>query len=302
MTATIAHPEHRLRALGLRLFGMTCLSTMLALVKLASESGIKLGEIMFWRQAVAVPIAIAWAILGSGIASLGTRRLGAHAGRSVLGLTGMVFNFGAVLLLPLAEATAINFTVPIFATILSALLLKENVGWHRWGAVIAGFAGVLILVQPGGSHVPASGAAVGLTAAVMIALISLQVRDLGRTEAPLTTVFWFSLFSAIVLGLLLPLFYMPHDARGWALLLSIGTLGAIGQVALTGSLKLAPVSVVVGMDYIGIIWATLFGWLLWDQLPTAATWIGAPVIIGSGLYIAWREHRRSIERAKDIAL
>lgn len=298
--ATTDKPERRLLGLGLRLLAISLLAVMVALIKLASESGVKLAEIMFWRQSVAVPIILAWAALGPGLASLRTKRIGAHATRSAMGLTGMVFNFGAVILLPLAEATTINFTVPIFATILSALVLKERVGRHRWAAVLAGFAGVLILVQPGGTHFPLAGAAVGLTAAVMIAIISLQLRDMGRTEAPVTTVFWFSLFSTVVLGCALPFFITSHDAREWGLLIAIGSLGAVGQVALTASLKHAPVSVVVGMDYIGLVWATFFGWLFWNQLPVAATWVGAPIIIASGLYIAWREHRLSIERSKEV--
>lgn len=292
--------ENRLRALGLRLFGVSCLAIMTVMIKLASDSGVKLPEIMFWRQGLAVPVVVAAVLYGPGLESLRTRRFGAHLARSAMGLTSMAFNFGAIILLPLAEQTTLGFAVPIFATILSVLILKEQVGRHRWAAVAAGFLGVLIVVQPGGNHIPPLGAAVGLTSALMISFTSLQIRDMGRTEAAATTVFWFSSLSVLPLGVLLPFFITPHDLKQWLLLSAIGVLGGIGQLGLTGALRLAPVSTVLGMDYIALVWSALAGWLIWNHVPGATTWIGASIIIGSGLYIALREHRLSIDRTKEI--
>lgn len=273
---------------------------MAVLVKLASDAGIHLAEIMFWRQSLAVPVVLAWVIAGPGFASLATRRFGAHVTRSALGLTSMAFYMGSITLLPLAEATTLGFTTPIFATILAAIILREKVGGHRIAAVIAGFIGVLIIVQPGQTHIPPSGAAVGLIAAVMVAITSLQIRDMGRTEGAATTVFWFSALSSIPMGLLLPFFMTTHNSYEWALLAGIGTLGGIGQIGLTAALRLAPVSTVIGMDYVSLLWSSLFGWLIWHYVPGTATWIGAPIIIMSGLYIAWREHRLSIARETEI--
>jgi drug/metabolite transporter (DMT)-like permease len=301
-------------ALGIRLVAASCFAAMAMLVKLASESGVRLPELMFWRQAGAIPVVVVWVLFGAGLASLKTARFWAHARRSILGSTGMIFTFGSVILLPLAEATTISFTVPIFATILSALILKEKVGIHRWSAVIIGFVGVLIVVQPGGGELPLKGAAVGIVAALMVATISLLLRDLGRTESPPTTTFWFSFTSAIMIGVLhfLPLpgaagaalawNETPHTVHQWLLLAGVGLTGGIGQMALTASLKYAPVSTVVGMDYAALIWSTLYGWLIWAALPGPWTWIGAPVIVASGLYIAWREYRLNVERVKEIAV
>jgi drug/metabolite transporter (DMT)-like permease len=300
------HADRRLFALGLRLLAVLALSTMAMLVKLGSESGIRLPEMMFWRQAVAVPVVLIWVLARSGLATLGTDRIFAHLRRSVVSTAGMVFTFGAIVLLPLAEAATMSFTVPIFATILSALLLKERVGVHRWGAVLAGFVGVLIVVQPGGGAMPRDGMLVGLVAALMVAIISLHLRDLGRTEGAPTTAFWFSLFSAMITGTL-HLANLPgpvgaalhwgagaHSPHQWLLLVMMGLFGGIGQMALSASLRYAPVSTVVGMDYTALIWSTLFGWLIWSVLPGPATWLGAPIIIASGLYIAWREHRLAL--------
>lgn len=287
-------------ALGLRLFGVSCLALMTVLVKLASDAGVHLAEIMFWRQSLALPVVLMWVVAGPGLASLATKRFGAHVTRSTLGLISMAFYMGSITLLPLAEATTLGFTTPIFATILAAIILREKVRKHRITAVIAGFIGVLVIVQPGGTHIPATGAAVGLIAAVMVAITSLQIRDMGRTEAAPTTVFWFSALSIIPMGLLLPFFITPHDGYEWALLAGIGTLGGIGQIGLTAALRLAPVSTVIGMDYISLLWSSLFGWLIWNYIPGPATWIGAAIIIMSGLYIAWREHHLSIARETEI--
>jgi len=293
MPAAAPRAERRLYALGLRLLAVACLSTMGALIKLASTRGVHLVETLFFRQLFSVPVVLLWAAMGPGLASLRTIRIRAHMTRTLFGVTGMVFNFGAVLLMPLAEATTLQFTVPIFATILSALILKEVAGIHRWSAVILGFIGVLIVVQPGNGHFPLYAGAVGLMAAFMVAAISIQLRELGRTETAPTTVFWFSLLSVPLLGLVYPFFARNHDPLTWGLLAGIGLVGGLGQMALTAALRWAPVSVVVPMDYSSLVWATLYGWLLFDAWPGTSTWFGAPLVIASGLYIVWREARLS---------
>ncbi len=289
-------------ALGLRLFAISMLAIMTVLLKLAGDRGASLAELMFWRQGAAVPVLLLWVWLGPGLASLATKRAKDHARRSCIGLLCMLLNFWSITMLPLAEATTIGFTAPIFATILSVVLLNERVGWHRTGAVLAGFAGVLIMVQPGsGASIPLGGAAAGLGAALLVGFIGIQLRDLGKTEAPLTTAFWFSLLSMAPLGIAYAFYARPHDPLTWTLLIGMGPLGAFGQVALTASLRFAPVSTVVAMDYVSLLWSVLFGWLIWNHAPSPATWIGAPLIIASGLYIAWREHRLQIARAPEIA-
>ena len=286
-----AQTDRVLTGLALRLFAIACLSTMSALIKLAETRGAGLVETMFHRQLWAVPLVTAWIAAGPGLGSIRTGRFGAHVSRTAVGLTGMVFTFGAVLLLPLAEATTLQFTVPIFATILGALILKEPTGWHRWGAVIIGFLGVLIVAQPGSGHFPFYGAVVGLLAALFVAIVAILLRQIGKTESAGTTVFWFSALSVPPLGALYIFQLKAHDPLTWAILVAIGLIGGVGQLALTAALRFAPVSVVVPMDYSGLVWATLYGWLLFGVLPTPYTWAGAPIIIASGLYIVYRERR-----------
>ena len=279
-----------LYALGLRLLAVVLLSTLVMVVKVTAETGVALPEILFWRQLIPGLLILAWVAARGQWSRLRTRRLPDHARRAMLGMTGMFFTFGAPLLLPLAVATTFGFTTPVFAVILSALLLNERVGPVRWLAVLLGFAGIIIITQPGHAIIPPLGAAVGLGAGLMVALISIQVRDLGRTEESLSIVFWFAAFSTPVLALGLPFFATWHSPWQWFLLAAGGVLGLAGQLLLTAALRYGQVASVSVMDYSALVWATLFGWLIWDELPPSSLWLGAPLIIVAGAVIAWREH------------
>ena len=290
--------QRPLLALLIRLGAALVLSVMLVFVKLVTESGVSLTETLFWRQLPTVPILLLWFASRRQLAALASPRIKLHAGRAMTGLVGMFLNFGAVTLLPLAEATTFNFTAAIWAVLLSALVLHERVGPWRWGAVLLGFAGVLVIARPGSGDIPLFGAAVALGAAFMIAVISIQIRDLSRTEHPLTIVFWFAAFSVVPLGCALPFVMTPHTPYQWALLGGLALFGLLGQFLLTAALRLGAVSSVIVMDYSSLVWATLFGWLAFGLLPSASTWLGAPLIVGAGLLIAWREHRLSLQKAR----
>ncbi|GAA4006545.1 DMT family transporter [Sphingomonas humi] len=274
----------------LRLLTALLLAIMFALVKIAGSRGVHLVESLFYRQIGSAVCAAGLVLAGPGLASLRTRRIGAHIGRMALGITAMGMNFLAFLLLPLAEATAIGFTVPIFSTVLAALVLGEATGRWRWGAVVAGFAGVILIVHPGGEGVPLTGAVVALVAAGLTAAVTIVIRRLGATERASTTVFWFAASSLVPLGLLMLHFGRAHDGATFAILAVMALAGGLAQLTLTASLRLAPVALVMPMDYTSLIWATLLGAWLFAELPSSSVWVGAPVIIASGLVIVWREH------------
>jgi drug/metabolite transporter (DMT)-like permease len=286
-------PDRILPAITYRLGSVIAFVTMGALIKIAEARGARLGELLFFRQLLALPVVVIAIMVGPGLSTLPTKRIGAHVLRTGIGLSSMSFMFATVMLLPLAEATTMQFTVPIFATILGALILKEPTGWHRWGAVIVGFIGVVIVAQPGSGNIPLVGAITGLIAALLSSSVSILLRRIGQTELPTTTVFYFSVLSLPVLA---PIFWFQmvrHDGWTWSLMILIGLTGGVGQIMMTKSLTMAPVAVVVPMDYSGLLWASLFGYFLFGSLPTPMTWAGAPIIIASGLYIVWREQRRS---------
>jgi drug/metabolite transporter (DMT)-like permease len=282
--------QQPLAGIALRLLTALFLAIMFALVKLASTRGVNVVESLFYRQCGSALCATALVAVGPGFASLRTQRVWAHVGRMALGLGAMALNFIAFILLPLAEATSIGFTVPIFSVILAAALLGEPTGKWRWAAVAAGFAGVLLIVQPGTGEVPLIGASVALAAALTTASVTIVIRRLGATERAATTVFWFAASSLVPLGLAMLVFGRSHDGATWAVLAGLALVGGLAQLTLTGALRLAPVALVMPMDYTSLLWALLLGSWIFGELPTPWISVGAPIIIASGLVIVWREH------------
>jgi drug/metabolite transporter (DMT)-like permease len=290
------HQSQRpLFALFLRLCSTLVFAAMFALIKLGGERGIAVPEIMFWRQAL-TPLAIGgWLWWGGGLQRLRTARMGAHGLRALVGSTNMAMTFTATTLLPLAVTITLGFTTPLFAVLLSAFWFRQHVGPWRWLSVLLGFAGVLAIAQPGGGHVNLLGAGLALAGGCVVAVINYQIRDLGRTEEPIRTVFWFGLFGTAVTLPFLPWFATAHPLADWSILAGLGLTGLVGQMLLTASLRHGAVVSVLVVDYVSLLWATLLGWALWNQFPHAATWLGAPLIVGAGLIIVWRE--RVLHRA-----
>lgn len=280
-------------ALALRLLAMVAISVMLLLVKLTGEHGIWLPETLFWRQFLPGLALFGWLSARGQLGRVATRRPWVHARRALIGGLGMFLTLGVVQIIPLAEATVLGFTSPIFAVLLAVLLLGEKVGVWRWTAVLLGLAGVVIIAGPDRAHIPLLGLATGIGAAFMVALISIQLRDLGRTEEPVSVVFWFSAFCTPAFALVFLSIGVPHhDLAGWAMLLGIGATGLAAQLLMTAALRYGSVASVIVMDYSQFGWATLWGWLFFAHVPGPQTWIGAPAIIAAGLIIAWREQVR----------
>jgi drug/metabolite transporter (DMT)-like permease len=298
MDGSIARPRPLL-ALGLRLLAAFALATMAMLVKLAGDRGAHLVELIFWRQAIAAML------IGSGLAIAGrlsllkTQRLKSHSIRSATGLFGMFFTYGAVLLLPLAEATTLGFTAPIFAVLIAMVLFGERIGPYRWAAVGIGFAGVLVVMQPGsGDHegVTLIGVAVGLMAPLMVSIISFQIQDLNKTENPWSIVFWFAALSAPVVAIGLPFVITAHDPQTWITILAMALMGVLAQILLTASLRFGSAAVILLMDYTALLWSSAYGLFVFDRAAPASLWLGAPLIIAAGLLIAWRERQLAKER------
>ena len=271
-------------------------STMGAMLKLASTQGLNAPELVFYRSLFSLPVVLVWVLKRQNLAVLRPNNPLAHVWRSALGLTSMGLTFQALILLPLAEATAINFTAPIFATIMSFLILREDVRAHRWAAVAVGFVGVLIVARPGGSSINTLGVAIALIAAVSQAGVTTTLRQIQRSEHISAIVFWFAVAGIVVGGMLMPFFGHWHGAKALAFVMVGGVAGGCGQLFMTASLR-APVSAVAPFDYLQIVGATIYGWLLFSDVPTINTIAGAGLIAASGLYIAWREHRRRVKQA-----
>lgn len=288
--------EHVVSGILCRIGSGFSFATMGALLKLASEQGLNAPELVFYRSLFSLPVILFWALKRESLSALRPKRPLAHVWRSGLGLLSMGLTFQALILLPLADATAINFTAPIFATILSFVILKEHVGVHRWSAVLLGFVGVLIVARPGGSSLPALGVTIALIGAIGQAGVTTTLRHLQRSENVSAIVFWFAVSGVLVGGLIMPFFGEWHGAKALSFVAAGGLAGGLGQLLMTASLR-APISVVTPFDYLQIVAATAYGWMLFSDVPSTHTILGAAIIAGSGLYTAWREHQLRLERA-----
>lgn len=284
--------------MAMRVLAMFVLALMFAGVKMAADRGVHVVESLFWRQAMGVPIILLWLKLQGALGDIRTRSPMAHAVRMMLGVSAMGLNFMAMILLPMAEASTIGFAVPMFATILAALLLKEPTGPWRWCAVLLGLIGVIVVIQPTSFHYDLTGSLVAIIAAIMTASVTIQVRRMAHAEPVGAIVFWFSVTSLVPLGLAMPFFASAHDGETWGIVALLSLAGAFGQILLTLSLRHAPVAAALTMDYTSLIWSVILGIYLFGTWPEDTTWIGAGIVISAGMIILWREARQA--RKPDI--
>lgn len=282
------------RGIALMLVSVFLFSVMNVIAKLLAQD-YPVTEVAFFRNAFAMIPATGMLLAAGGPHPLRTVHLFGHFWRAVIGLSSMMLLFLSYHLMPLADAVALSFSAPLFLTILSVPMLGERVGPYRWSAVAVGFVGVLIIVRPGGSMLNI-GALVGLGAAIAYALAMIAIRQLGRTEKPVTTVFYFTSFATLLSALSLPFAWVTPNLHGFGLMMLIGLVGGAAQYFLTRAYVLAPAAVVSPFNYMGILWASLFGWLVWDDRPGTPLVVGAAIVIASGLMILYRETVRRKER------
>lgn len=247
-------------------------------------------QILFLRNVIALPFAILIALNMGGPAALRSAKPAAHVLRGVIWVIAATLFFTGLSLLGLAEATTLVFVAPVFVTAISALVLREQVGWRRWAAVLAGFAGVLIVVRPGAATFQPA-ALFPVATAFFYALLMISARWVDPRESVWTMMLYLVGFGALFAGLAMPFVWVaPQGEHAW-LFLGIALFGTAGITMMTQAFRFAPAAVVAPFDYTALIWATLLGWLIWGEIPDAATYAGAAVIIASGLYIVLRERR-----------
>jgi drug/metabolite transporter (DMT)-like permease len=295
--------RHDLRRGALMMLGATALfSLMGALVKGLGDS-IPFPELMFFRNLLALPVVAAIGLRRK--VDLRTQRFGGHFLRALAGLAAMSCSFFALTVLPLAEQTALTYSTPIFVIILSIPMLGERPGPHRWGAVLVGFLGILVIALGqgafigGGRHDPSipewllwAGFAAAATHGLFSALTTLLVRQLSATEASAAIVLWQSILMTAMTTLALPFVWVTPSWEQLPLLIGMGLLGGLAQVMLTEAYASAQVSALGPYSYSALIWAIGIGWLVWGDVPTPSMLAGAAMIVAAGLYILHRELRR----------
>jgi drug/metabolite transporter (DMT)-like permease len=190
--------------------------------------------------------------------------------------------------MPLAGAVAISFSSPLFTTLFSILILKERVGLHRWSALAVGFAGVLLVTRPGAGTFQL-GAVFALANAVLISSVAVAIRKMSVTESAETLIIYQLTLLALLTALLLPLGFAWPGPLDFAFLATAGIVNGVAQYWWTKSLHLAPASAVVPFNYLSLVWASIVGFMVWGDVPTAGLVLGSAIVVGSGLYILWRE-------------
>jgi drug/metabolite transporter (DMT)-like permease len=249
------------------------------------------GEVLFSRCAVGL-VCVAIVILPRlGLAVLETRKLGAHVLRSVSQTCSQAFILIAFSLMPLASAVAINFSAPLFATLVAAVLLKEVVRPERWIALVAGFVGVLLVTHPGVGTFEV-GTLFALGNAVLYGSVTVGVRRMTATESTETLTMYQLLLLTGFFTLSLPFGFVAPTWSDAGVMVLNGMANAIGQYLWTRALHLAPTSAVVPFNYFSLVWAMMLGFVVWGDIPSLPLLAGSAIVVGSGLFLLWSETRR----------
>lgn len=301
--ARIANP---LRGIALKLVAVGVFMAMAALIKIVAPT-VPAGEVVFFRSAFAVPVILVWLMATHSLrVGIETHNYMGHFWRGLAGTTAMGFAFFGYGLLPLPEVTALGFAAPILTVIFAAMFLGEEVRAFRLIAVAIGMAGVLIILSPRLGALPAAdagsrealGAVSVLTGAVFAALAQVFVRKLVSNERTSAIVFYFSINSALLSLVTLPMGWVWPDGATFGLLVLCGLMGGVGQIFLTACYRYADASVVAPFDYAAMVLSIVIGYVGFGEVPSSRVLLGACVVIAAGILIIWRERQLGLERAR----
>ncbi|MBX2856642.1 MAG: DMT family transporter [Rhodobacteraceae bacterium] len=266
-------------------------STMGAFIRLASAH-LHVLEVVFFRNMLSV-LMFAPLLYYRGPALLRTKRLGLYGRRAVVGMVAMIAGFASVTLIPLAEATALNFTAPLFVTVLAVFVLGERIRLHRTGALVIGFLGVLVVLQPGlgggAGALLSLGAGLALLSAVCIAISSLMVKRLTSTEPPEAIALWMVVMMtpATLIPALFVWSWPSWEGMFW--LICLAAAGTLAHLCWTRACAIAELSQIQPIEFVKLPFAGLIGYLVFGEAPTIWVWLGGGAIFASTAYITHRE-------------
>ena len=287
----MAAQDNIIKGMSAGLGAFCMLSLMNVFAKLLSETHHVI-EIAFYRNLIAtLPfIFMIFVLKKKEITKINSRPKGVVA-RAVIGTISLVITFAAFAAMPMADTTAFMFTSSLIIPALCYFVLKESVGIYRWSAVLVGFIGVLIMLNPEG-QVNVIGVTLALSAAFLHAVLQTILRYLGKTEKPETITFYFVSIGTVVAALPMPWIATMPTIQEIPLLLGVGLTGLVAQYLLSIAFGNAPAAVVTVFNYSGIIWSTAFGWFIWNDWPLANIWIGGAIVITANIFIVIRESRK----------
>ena len=265
-----------------------------AIAKWHGQQGFAAVQIVFFRYFFGlIPVAIALYV--AGFHQVRTNRPAAHVFRGVLMSVALALFFWGLNYVPLAEAIAVAFTAPLFITALSVPVLGERVGMARWLAVIVGFAGMLVIVRPGAdTFKPEMLILVAGTA--VFALGITYTRRLARTETVTTMFTWTTIVAIAVFAPLAWWTWKLPQADHLAGFVVLGLIGGMGHYLVIVAYRNAPAAVIAPQEYMALVWGAIIGWIIWSEVPSAWTWLGAAIVAGAGGFIALRETRAAARK------
>ena len=297
-----------LKAIVFTLISSVMFAAMSALVRYAGET-VPVGQVVFFRAAFAIPpVLLVYGLRGE-LKALRTKRPLGHLGRGMFSIGGMFLNFASLARLPVVDATAFSFSSPLVTVVFSVIFLKERVRLYRWTAVIIGFVGVIVMLWPHldpkhYSGVALSTGAIGALLAMAAAVFNsgsvIQTRRLTGSETTPAIVFYFSLICAIAGLVTWPFGWHSPDMLQLAALIGTGVLGGLAHILLTESYRHAPASLVAPFGYSTMLWAFVFGYVLFGEIPVPLVFAGAAIIAGAGLFVLFRERQLGLRRPHEV--
>lgn len=241
------------------------------------------------RGLTALPIVVAWVVWRGRIGSLWKIRWPLHLFRGAMAIAMLTAFAYALRELPLSEAYTLFFVAPLLITALSAPILGERIGRARWIAIGVGFAGVVVVLRPTGEGLSTLAGYAVLAAACGYAISAITVRVLSRTDTTEAMVFWLTTMLAGGAGVLAARDWVALDPAHYAVLAGLAATGALGQYAITEAFRRGEASVVAPFEYTALAWGLVLDWSFWGVLPDAIVWLGAAIIVASGIYLVHRE-------------
>ena len=272
-------------------------SLMALLIKLSGQR-LHITQILLVRQ-IGMAIMVSPAILRNFPGSLRSERPALQLLRVIFALVAMLCGFTAIIYMPLADATAIFFAKSFFVTIFAVLFLAETVGIYRWGAVLTGFVGVMLMLQPGTDNFSIDGLA-SLVGAAGAAAVMILLRLLSRIDSANTIMTYGALGVGVVMLIPGIYYWQPPTSMEWLLLVSVAVVSYFAQKCNIFAYKYGEASLLASLDYVRLLWATLFGFLVFDQFPGLSTWFGAAIVVAAAIFMIYRETRR--KRGRTVAV
>ncbi|MBW8322730.1 MAG: DMT family transporter [Arenimonas sp.] len=295
-----------LKGMALMAGCMLVLPFMDAIAKyMANVEGMSPGQVNFYRFFFQMACILPFLLALQGRSALSARRPGLNLLRGVLHGAASLMFFTAVKYMPLADVFAIYFVEPFILTALSAIFLGEKVGWRRWLAIVVGFGGAMIVIQPS-YEVFGLPSLLPVACAFLYALYMFLNRAIGEADSPVTMQTMAGIGGTLFMGVVLIgghaagqadfAISLPQSWFALALLVILGSISGYAHLIVVRAFRMAPLSVLAPFQYFEIIAATILGYALFNDFPTVSKWVGILIIVGSGLFILWRERRRVAER------